>query len=181
MMGTAVSGVDIVICASVAVCVLVIVKILTVKEAIAAIELETVIMVAFSLGLGNALKNSGLADVIGHTIRSAGITGFPLLLIIAATTCFLTNVISAKACASTMFPIIHSTYTQIGINPLGPVAMSAVLTSVALCTPYGFATNIIVMGPSGCGPMDFLKFGIPLNLIMLILCPVITATVYGLW
>ena len=56
-----------------------------------------------------------------------------------------------------------------------------VLSCVALCTPYAFATNVIIMGPGGYSPTDFVKFGFVLNVVMMVLCPIIAATMYDLW
>jgi len=181
MMATAIANFDIVLCASCACFGIVALKIMTVPEAVRCIELEVYIMVAFSLGLGAAMEKSGLAELLGYFVSSANIRGFPLFLLIAATTGIITNVVTNKACAQVMFPIVYSIYHELGIDPMAGVMLLVVNTSMALCTPYGFATNLIIMGPGGYTPKDFVKFGLPLNLFMIVATSLMASISYNQW
>jgi di/tricarboxylate transporter len=181
MIVCAIIGFNIVICALCVASGLVLLKIIPFQKAIQLINYEVYFMVAFSLGLGSAVKNSGLANVIGHLVISSGVRGFPLLLLIATLSSIMSNIITNKVCAQVMFPIVHTIYSELDMDPMGGIMLLTVITSLAISTPYGFATNLIIMGPGGYTPSDFVKFGLPLNIIMIITMSIAAATVYDHW
>ncbi len=61
----------------------------------------------------------------------------------------MTNVITNKACVQVLIPIVVATYReQVAQTHYPP--LTCALASMALSTPYGFATNLTVIGPGGC-------------------------------
>lgn len=180
MISSAIAGFEIAVCALVACIGIISIGLLTTSQALQLVELEVIVMVAFSFGIGAAMENSGFAAFLGQTVRDANVSGIALLYVIAAITTLMTNVITNKACVQVLVPLIAAIYRAQKVNPLPPVMMCCSLASMALSTPHGFATNLMVMGPGGYTPFDFIKFGVPLNILGTAIVPLITAGVYQL-
>ncbi|CUI11267.1 sodium/sulphate symporter, putative [Bodo saltans] len=178
MLGFAIANYDLAVLALIATIVVVGLGLTTTTRAIAAVEWEVIIMVAFSFTLAAAMTNSGFSQVIAQSLRTANVQGISLLYLIAVLSTVMTNVITNKACVQVLVPIVVATYREQGKDPLPAVMMTCALASMALSTPYGFATNLMVMGPGGYKPIDFIKFGLPLNILATVLLPMITALVY---
>jgi hypothetical protein len=147
-------------------------------EALHYVDLEVLVMIGFSFGIGAAVRQSGLADLVGWHIADARLEGIHLLYVLALVSSLLNNVISNKAALQVMVPLVISIYKARGEDPLPAVMLCCALASYAVVTPYGFATNLIVMGPGGYKGVDYLRFGGPLNVIAIILLPPIVQLVY---
>lgn len=180
MLGFAIADYDIGVLSLLAAIGTVTLGLMTTSKALAVIEWEVIIMVAFSFALASGMTKSGFADVLGNALKNANVSGIRLLYLISGLASIMTNVITNKACVQVMIPIVVSAYRQQGKDPLPAVMMTTALASAALSTPYGFATNLMVMGPGGYRPLDFIKFGLPLNVLYAVILPIITAVVYGM-
>jgi di/tricarboxylate transporter len=181
MVAAAVAGVQVAICAAVACVVMVTLRLTTLNDAIKAIDFELLIMVAFSFGIGAAITNCGLADNIGAALASSEVSGFSLYLIIATIATLISNIITAKACAQIMFPITVAISRAQDVDPIPACILLACTTSASLFTPYGHASNVLIFGPGGYRPIDFVKFGLPLNIILVLAMTVMTCAVYDRW
>ena len=179
MIAATASGIDIFRTSAVTVCLMVFLKLLTLKQALQAIDLHVILGIAFSFGLGAAMTKSGLADVIANAILNAHFSGFQLMLLISAVGSIITNAITNKACAQVMFPIVFSIYTKAGKDPMPAVMVLCAVSSWAFCTPYGKPTNLIIMGPGGYRPIDYARFGFALNVLVVVLIPISACLVYG--
>ena len=80
-----------------------------------------------------------------------------------------------------MFPIVVDVFRRRGEDPMAGVMVLAAASCVALSTPYGYATNVIVMGPGGYRPMDYLRFGIALNAAVVVAIAFCGSVSYGCW
>ena len=174
-------GNDIFMTSAIAVVLMVSLKLMTLREALQAIDLNVILSIAYSFGLGQAMSKSGLASVVGNAIANANISGFKLLLLISAVASVITNAITNKACAQVLYPVVVSIYQKQNHDPLAATMVLAAVSSWAFCTPYGKPTNLIIMGPGGYRPMDYLKYGLILNALIVVLIPVAAATVYDEW
>jgi di/tricarboxylate transporter len=72
-----------------------------------------------------------------------------------------------------MFPIGLATAAQLGVSYMPFVVALTIAASCGFATPIGYQTNLMVYGPGGYRFADFLRFGIPLNLLV----GVVTVTV----
>ena len=90
-------GVELAEASLVAVCATVLLRLMTTSEAVAAIDYNVYIMVAFSFALGIATQKSGLAAVIGQLLIDCGVSGFWLLLVISFVTSLATNIINQQS------------------------------------------------------------------------------------
>lgn len=87
-----------------------------------------------------------------------------LWLIFFLTIC-LTEVLSNNATAVMLVPIVMTLAHEIGVSPRPFVIAVTIAASTAFAIPMGYQTHMMVYGPGGYRFSDFLKVGIPLNLI----------------
>ena len=69
--------------------------------------------------------------------------------------------------AGLTFPIAWQTAHQLGVYPLPFVMAITVAASCGFATPLGYQTNLMIYGPGGYKFTDYLRFGGPLNLIVM--------------
>ena len=90
-----------------------------------------------------------------------------MLLAVGAVASLFAGTITTNAAAVLVFPIALSASHTLGVNFL-PFAMTLmVCASASFATPIGYQTNLMVYGPGGYHFSDYLKVGIPLNLLFL--------------
>lgn len=171
-------GIPLAGCCIIAVCFVVAMGVVSAKEALHYIDWHVFVFVAFSFGIGMSVDRSGLAAVVGKLVTQANVTGFPLLLLISFLTIILANVVNNKTAAQVMFPVVFAIYKAQDLDPLPGVMVMASTSVVALATPYGYASNMMVMEPGGYTPTDFVRFGIPLSIIVAVLVPLTAWLVY---
>jgi di/tricarboxylate transporter len=140
---------------------------LTLEEAYEAIEWPIVFLLAGVLGLGEALRStgaaeliaSGLVDVLAPWGDTALLAGFFLL------TALLTSFISNNATAALLAPLAIATGESTGVDGR-PLLMAVVFgASAAFASPIGYQTNLLVLGPGRYTFGDFLRVGAPLVLL----------------
>ncbi|MGH8313131.1 MAG: SLC13 family permease, partial [Gammaproteobacteria bacterium] len=131
------------------------------------VDYEVIIAIAAAFGIGKALEISGAASGFAHTLLAfAGHDPWLLLVVIYGITMLLTELITHSAAAVIVFPLAYAASASLGLNFM-PFAMAiAMAASASFATPIGYATNLMVYGPGGYRFSDFLRFGLPLNLIM---------------
>jgi di/tricarboxylate transporter len=149
---------------------LVVLRVLTPFEARQAIDLNVIVVIAASFGIGAAMASSGLADQIASTfIGWFGALGdLGLILGILLATSLLTELITNNAAAVLMFPIAIATANQAGIDS-HPIAVAlAIGASSSFLSPIGYQTNTMVYGMGGYRFTDFARLGVPLTVLMMI-------------
>ncbi len=136
-------------------------------EARGAIDLQVLVTIAAALGLGRALTESGAAEAIATTVvGGAGRNPYVLLVGFYILTVVFTELISNAAVAAMLFPLAVALAAAGGFSPR-PFAMALALgASLSFITPIGYQTNLMVMGPGGYQPRDYLRAGFPLMLIV---------------
>jgi di/tricarboxylate transporter len=138
------------------------------NEARRAIEWEALILIAASFGLARAMETTGLANAIAEAAVAAA--GNDPLLVLAAVyfvTMLTTELLSNNAAAVLTFPIAWQTAAQLGVHPLPFVMAITVAASCGFATPMGYQTNLMIYGPGGYKFTDYLRFGGPLNLLVM--------------
>ena len=135
-------------------------------EARHSINTEVLLTIAAAFGLGMALRKTGGADGIAAGVISlAGSSPWMNLAMIYVLTLALTEVITHSAAAVLVFPIAMATAQSLGVSPT-PFAMAIMVSaSIAFATPFGYQTNMMVYGPGGYHFSDFLRVGIPMDII----------------
>ena len=182
MVALSASGVlDILKAAILSAIILIATKCVTVVEARRSIELNVLIVIAAALGISRALEKTGaagyLAGYVIETVQGWGPLG--LLAAVYFVTSLLTELITNNAAAALVFPIAMAVAGQQGLNPMPFAVAIAVAASASFATPIGYQTNLMVYGPGGYKFTDFLKLGIPLNLIFMAVALIVIPKVWG--
>jgi di/tricarboxylate transporter len=139
----------------------------SVEAALRAVDGPLLLTIACSFALGNALELTGAATAIADALLSqAGRSPWLTLFVIYGVTMLLTELITNNAAAVTMFPIAMAAAAQAGASHL-PFAMSvAVAASAGFASPLGYQTHLMVYGPGGYKALDFLRLGLPMDLLL---------------
>jgi di/tricarboxylate transporter len=139
------------------------------NEARRSIEWETLLLIAASFGLAQAIEKTGLDELIAQsTIGAAGDRPHLVLAAIYLVTMLFTETMSNNAAAVLIFPIAWQTATDLGLNPMPFIMAITVAASCGFASPLGYQTNLMVYGPGGYKFSDYLRFGGPLNLIVMV-------------
>ena len=140
---------------------------MTPAQALRTIDLPILITIGASLGLGAALASSGAANAIAELVVSiAGDHPILLLVLIYVTVQMLTEMITNNGAAVIMVPIALSLTEQLGLAPAPYLFAVMMAASASFATPLGYQTNLMVYGPGQYRMTDFLKAGIPMNIIV---------------
>jgi len=131
------------------------------------ISWDILITIACAFAISKAMENSGFADLIARNIigMSGSIGPYALLAILFIITNIFTELITNNAAAALGFPIALSVATQLGVNPTPFFVVICMAASASFATPIGYQTNLIVQGIGSYKFTDFVKIGLPLNII----------------
>jgi di/tricarboxylate transporter len=147
-------------------------KVVTPREAYASIDWQVLLMLYGLLGLGMAMQNTGTADWLAQNLvqvaeHAVSREHLPLVLLwlVFLLTLILTEVLSNNATAVMMIPIVVVLAGELGVNPRPFIMGVTVAASTAFALPMGYQTHMMIYGPGGYRFTDFLRVGIPLNII----------------
>lgn len=154
--------------ALVAAAVVVATKCVSSDQARQSIEWESLLLIAASFGLARAMEKTGLAEGIAQsTIAAAGDHPHVVLAAIYFVTMLFTELMSNNAAAVLTFPIAWQTASNLGVNPMPFVMAVMIAASCGFATPMGYQTNLMIYGPGGYKFGDYVRFGGPLNLLVM--------------
>jgi di/tricarboxylate transporter len=147
--------------------ILILLRVITADEAYRGLRPEVLMLIAGMVVLGIALDETGLARsatdaLIGLTM---GMSPLVALIIIYGVTLFATELLSNATVAVLFTPIAVSMAEAFGVSPRPFLVAVMIAASAAFATPFGYQTNVIVYQMGGYNYLDFVKVGIPLNLI----------------
>lgn len=138
-----------------------------VNEARRSLELPVLVTIAASFALGNALEKTGAAAFLGNTIvTTAGNDAWLLLALTYLSVMVLTELITNNAAAMLMLPVVLAITETAGLNDVPYVMAVMMAASASFATPIGYQCNLMVYGPGGYHFSDFLRIGVPMNLLM---------------
>jgi len=140
---------------------------LDMEDAYRAVEWRVLVVIVGLMPLGTALVATGLADRLGHAMASGLHDGGPLslvaLLYLAAVA--LTQVVGGPVAALVMSPIALAGARALAVDPAAVAVTVAIGCSTAFLTPIAHPVNVLVMGPGGYRPRDFLRVGAALTAV----------------
>jgi di/tricarboxylate transporter len=135
------------------------------------VDWKVLLIIASAFGIAEAIENSGLAQIISavtiESVRPFGILG--VLVGLYLLTSFYTSFITNNAAAAFLFPIALSMSASMDIDFRPLAIIIAIAASADFATPFGYQTNLMVYGPGGYRFKDYLRIGIPLQLMVGIL------------
>jgi di/tricarboxylate transporter len=138
------------------------------EDAYRAINWRILMLIFSMLALGQAMETTGTAAMIVREI-TALIAGFGPIAILSAVyliTSVMTEVLSNNAAAILLTPIAIGIAQQLGVDPRPFVVAVMFAASASFATPIGYQTNTFVYGAGGYRFVDFLRIGVPLNILM---------------
>ncbi len=131
------------------------------------LEWPVLIAIGAALGLGRAMEVSGAAHSLAAAILSlAGQQAWLTLAAFYVASAVLTEILTNNAVAALMFPVALASAEQLGVSPLPFVMALMIAASAGFATPIGYQTNLMVYGPGGYRFGDYLRLGIPLDVVV---------------
>lgn len=145
---------------------MIITKCVSAAAARRSIEIQVLLVIAASIGIGKSLEVTGTANLIAvEFLKILGNNPLLLLAGIFLMTNILTELITNNAAAVLMFPIAQSISLSMGLNFLPFIFTIMIAASAGYSTPIGYQTHLMVYGPGGYLFKDYVKIGLPLNIM----------------
>lgn len=154
---------------------------LSLKDAHRYLPYEVLIVIAAAFGLGEAMMSTGAAPLLAEQMidwfMPFGVLGvFTALYVL---TNMFTEVVTNNAAAIVMLPVALETADILSVSPLAAAVIVAIAASASFITPIGYQTNLFVYTQGGYRFTDFMKIGVPVSLIVMVITISITWTVWG--
>ena len=158
---------------------------LDMDEAYKAIDWRVIFLICGMLGIGLALeKTSGVGWLAENMIALFGYyqcPGFVIISGIILLTSVLTTFLSNNAVAVIMTPIAIEVAQFFEMNPAPLMVAVAMGASACFASPVGYQTNALVYGAGGYVFRDFIRVGLPLNLLIWLTASIAIPSIWGLW
>lgn len=151
-------------------------------EALGFVDGQLMALIFAMLAVGAGLENSGAVELIvgyvGPWLES--VPEWAIVLAVYMLAMILTEIVTNNAVAVIVTPVAISLAGHIGIDPRPLVIAVMMGASAAFATPIGYQTNTLVYGPGGYRFADFIRVGLPLNLLMAITASIVIPLVWPL-
>jgi di/tricarboxylate transporter len=147
--------------------VLILTRVISADQAYEGLRPEILLLIAGMVVIGLSLELSGLAEVATHRlsllVQSLGPQA--ALAIFYVITLGLTEILSNAAVAVLLTPVAVALAESLGVNPQPFLIALMIGASAAFATPFGYQTNVLVYEMGRYSYMDFVRIGLPLNLV----------------
>ena len=146
---------------------LILTRIIRPEEAYGGLRPEILLLIAGMVVVGIALEQTGLAvaatDMLVGSVNAFG----PLmaLILLYGGTLVLTELLSNATVAVLITPVAVALGESLGVSPRPFLVAVMIAGSAAFATPFGYQTNVLVYQMGGYRYMDFVKVGLPLNIL----------------
>lgn len=152
------------------------------KEAYQAVDWSIIFLILGMLCVGNAMSSTGLAKTIAFNVVD---TIGPLGCLFAISALYLlcsvlTEMVSNNAVAAIMGPLSYEMALQFDVNPIPFILAVMFGASASFATPIGYQTNTYVYNAGGYKFKDFVKVGLPLNILLWIAFTLFISILYPL-
>ncbi|MFI8480336.1 SLC13 family permease [Pseudomonas sp. NPDC078700] len=168
MVFESVIGIPLHITACIGAAVLVLVGVLTERQAYQSIDTQTIFIFGGTLALAGALDKTGAgAETASYIMGMLGENASPIVLLVTifSISCALTNFMSNTATTALLVPIGMSIATNLGADPRAVLMCIVIGGSCAYATPIGMPANLMVLSAGGYKFFDYVKCGLPLILV----------------
>jgi di/tricarboxylate transporter len=159
---------------------MILLRCLTMEEAYRYIEWPAVFLIAGMLPLGIAMEQTGAASLIANGVIAAvgGLGPHAIIFGIYLLTAMATQIIPTAALVVLMAPIAFNTATDLSISPFPLMMTVAIAASASFSSPVSHPANVMIMGPGGYRFMDYVRVGLPLTLLVLIITVILVPIVW---
>jgi di/tricarboxylate transporter len=139
----------------------------TTNEARRAVDWRVLIVIGAAIGIGNAMETSGAATAIANgVINTTDGNDWLTLAFIYLVTMVCTEMITNNAAALIMLSVAISAAESRGLDQTPFVLAVMIAASASFLSPFGYQTNLMVYTVGGYRVSDYLRFGLPLSLIV---------------
>jgi len=147
---------------------------LTPREAYEAVDWKILLLIIGMLALGSAMDKTGAATTLAtHVADALGPLGpWGILCGIYLLASIMTEMVSNNAVAVVLAPIVIRIAEAVDVSPIPFLVAVMFGASASFATPIGYQTNTYVFGAGGYHFKDFVKVGLPLNLILWIVASI---------
>jgi di/tricarboxylate transporter len=146
---------------------MVITRCTTGSSARASVDWSVLAVIGAALGIGVALETTGAAAAVADAwLDLAGSDPWLALAAVYAVASLFSAFITNNAAAVMLFPIAQATALDLGVS-LWPFVIAIMMAaSASFATPIGYQTNLMVYGPGGYRFADYVRIGLPLNVLL---------------
>ncbi|WP_442903411.1 SLC13 family permease [Halobacterium sp. KA-4] len=132
------------------------------------VDWNVIFLLAGVIPLGIALEQTGGAELLGALVAATGefLPAIGVLWVFYVSTSLITGIISNNASVVLMIPVAVEAALEVGANPFAFVLAVTFAASTAFMTPVGYQTNLFVYGPGGYKFGDYVRVGMPLQLLL---------------
>ncbi|MGB5747408.1 MAG: SLC13 family permease [Desulfobacterales bacterium] len=160
---------DILVCALAAALLMILTGCLQLRDAYRAMDGRILLIIIAMIAMSAALEKTGASEFYARAFLGlfSGLSPAFVLSGLIILTSISTHLLSNNATAILLLPIAISAAQGLGVDPRPFIIAVCFGASACFATPIGYQTNLLVYGPGGYRFSDYLKLGIPLNLLVL--------------
>lgn len=150
------------------------------EQARRSIDWATLVAIGAALALGRATESSGLAGFLADQMIGL-LEGFGPVGVLAGVylvTLIFTEIVTNNAAAALAFPIAHAAATGLGVNFMPFAIAITMAASAGFATPLGYQTHLMVYGVGGYRFSDYLRIGIPLDLLIMLVAILLIPVIF---
>jgi len=162
---------DIMVCALAGVLLMVLTGCLNLRDAYHAIRGDVLLLIVGTIALGAAMEKTGATQLYAEWFLSPFKNASPGVVLagIILLTSISTQILSNNATAVLILPIAIATALALNVNPKPFIVAVCFGASACFASPIGYQTNLLVYGPGNYRFTDYLKLGIPLNILVIVM------------
>jgi len=162
---------DIMVCALTGVFLMVLTGCLQLRDSYRALQGDVLLLIVGTIALGAAMEKTGASQFYAQSFLSLFKESSPSVVLggIILLTSIGTQILSNNATAVLLLPVAVSTALSLGVNPKPFIIAVCFGASACFASPLGYQTNLLVYGPGNYRFSDYLKLGIPLNLMVIVM------------
>lgn len=144
---------------------------ITMEEAYRAVEWRAIFLVAAVLPVGNAMRDTGAADLVSDALTSfaAPVGIYAVFACLVLLSSMLSQCLDGAPAVVILAPVVLATAEQMGVSARPLMMGVGVAASAAFMTPFSHKANLLVMGAGGYRVSDYLRVGTPLTIVLLII------------
>ena len=171
---------DIMVCSLTGVFLMTLTHCVSLKDAYRSLQSEVLLLIIGTIALGVAMQKTGATKLYADFFLGFfdGMSPKYVLAGIILLSSICTHILSNNATAVLLLPIAISTAISLGVNPKPFIIGICFGASACFATPIGYQTNLLVYSPGGYRFSDYLKLGMPLNIIVIVCSSVLIPMVW---
>jgi len=152
------------------------------QDACSALNASVLLLIYAMLAVGVAMQNSGVTALAVGGLRELfqHVPPVVVLSLLYLFTSILTEFLSNNVAVLMITPVAVALAQQMGVDPKAFAAVIMLAGSASFATPMGYQTNLLAFHAGGYRFSDFLKVGVPLNILMWLAASIVVPLYWGL-